>query len=113
METHIMTQEDRATVVGLAVMAKDAAEKKLAGLRGHAGRLGTRFSRLGGLLSTNPESIRFEEKIIQKVQSGFQPLEPLRFTDFDPYEIGNLAEEIRTAIAELEQAKAQAAKHGF
>jgi hypothetical protein len=108
-----MTQEDRATVIGLAVMAKDAAEKTLAGLRGHAGRLGTRFSTLGAILSTNPESIRFEEKTIQKVQVGFQRLEALRFTDFDPYEIDALAEEIRTASVELEKAKAEAAKYGF
>jgi hypothetical protein len=108
-----MTEEQRATVVGLAVIAKDEAKKKLAALRALASGVGTRFSTLGAALSTTPETIKFEEKVIQKVHSGFQPLEPLRFTDFDPYEVNRLAEDIRAAIAELERLTVEAAKHGF
>ena len=105
-----MTKEELAEI-GLAVVAKDEAKQKLAKLRGRATELGTRFSTLGAILSSEPETIKFEEKVNQKLRSGFRLLEPLRFADFDPHEVDALAQEIRTATAEEERLAIKVAKY--
>ena len=108
-----MTQDDRAAVIGRAMIAKQDAQKNLAELRAHAAYLGNRYRILAEMICSEPENIRFDEKAAPRLQSGFRPLEPLRIAEFDAYALATLADEIRTAIAESDRAKAEAAKLGY
>jgi len=108
-----MTHEDRAAVIGRAMIAKQDAQRNLAELRAHAAHVGNRYRILAEMICSEPENIRFDEKTAPRLQSGFRPIEPLRIAEFDIQSIATLADGIRSAIAEAERANAEAAKLGY
>jgi predicted YcjX-like family ATPase len=109
-----MTQEDRDAAIGRAFRTKTAAIRNLAELRSHAKHLGMQFSNLGAMLTDESENIWFEGNApIKKTGSAFTQLAPFKFTDFNPREIADLAEQIRIAMDEVERVTAAAAEFGI
>ena len=112
MTESVLTTEQEAAIIGRVVLAKNAAEKRLALLKEEAARIGKVLGSLAGYIGNNVEFVWFDG--VSTNENYPHPRgDSFSVADVDGVRIAKLTSEIRDAKDEIKRLSQQARDLGL